>query len=71
MSQHDEIETFRQHLDAAALSNVLLMKYSQEASRGTLVIYSEIQIQEAFAKLANRLGYRIERIAHPTLEAAE
>ena len=64
------MQTYAQFLDAETLSRALLMKHSQEASRGETVLYGDPQIEEAFERLASKLGYRVERLAAKQMEAA-
>ncbi|NTG86159.1 hypothetical protein G6L15_08370 [Agrobacterium rhizogenes] len=71
MGHHHGKTTFLQYLAARELGEVLLMKYSQEASEGKTVIYSDTQVLDAFNKLAERLGYRVERIAEEPVVVGE
>jgi hypothetical protein len=57
MSTSTPMETYKQFLAAEQLSRALIMKYGGEVSGGTLVIYGDIQIEEAFAKVCAALGY--------------
>lgn len=59
---NDHLHTYKQFLDAETLARALLMKHAQEASQGEVVLYGEPQIEEAFSRLAAKLGYRIEKI---------
>jgi hypothetical protein len=59
----DRMETYNQFLAAENLARALLLKYGQEASLGKLVLYGDEQIKEAFAEVAGRLGYSVEKIA--------
>ena len=74
----DHMQTYRQHLSARHLSDALLMKYTSEAIEGKFSLYDDIQIEEAFEDLAQRLGYRVFRIVpeiaptpEPAVQAAE
>lgn len=58
----DDMQTYNQHLAARNLSEALLMKYAQEASRASFPMYGDAQVEEAFEKLADRLGYRVFRV---------
>lgn len=62
MTADKSMTTYAQFLKADHLSRVLLMKHSQESSLGSIVLYGDIQVWEAFQGLANELGYRVEKI---------
>ena len=68
-SNKKHMQTYAQFLDAETLSRALLMKHAQEASRGEIVLYGDPQIEEAFERLAGKLGYRVERLAAKQTEA--
>lgn len=57
MSTRTPLDTYKEFLAAEHLSHVLIMKYGAEASGGTLIIYGDVQIEEAFAKVCGALGY--------------
>jgi hypothetical protein len=65
------METYRQFLSARNLADALLMKYAEEASRGEFPLYGSENIRASFEEVAERLGFRVERIAAPVLQAAE
>lgn len=69
----DAMRTYSQYLSARHLAEVLLMKHSQESSEGSIVIYGDIQVDDEIKTLAERLGYRVEKIAQPVemLEAGQ
>jgi len=74
----DDMRTYNQHLSARYLSEALLMKYAQEATKGKIPLYGDTQVEEAFEDLANRLGYRVFRVvseispvSEPAVQAAE
>ncbi|NTJ00314.1 hypothetical protein G6L07_08250 [Agrobacterium rhizogenes] len=74
----DYMQTHAQFLAAEYLARVLLMKHAQESSRGPLVLYGDMQVEEALEKLTERLGYRLLRvvpeispIGEPAVQAAE
>jgi hypothetical protein len=62
--------TYGQFLSARHLSEMLLMKHSQESSNAKLSIYSDIQVNDEFRRLAALLGFRVEKIEQP-VEAPE
>lgn len=78
MAKPDYMKTHNQFLAAEHLSRVLLMKHAQESSGGPLVLYGDIQVEEALETLADRLGYRLLRVVpeistlrEPAAQAAE
>jgi len=71
MGHHHGKTTFIQYLAARELDEALLMKYSQEASEGKTVIYGDTQVHDAFNKLAERLGFRVERIVDEPIHVGE
>ena len=64
------MDTYRQFLEARHLSEVLLMKHTEEGAKGKPVLYGDIQVEEGFKKLASYLGYRVEPVAAPVKEVA-
>lgn len=58
----DKMTTYTQYLESRHLSEVLLMKHVEEGGTGKLRLYGEIQVDKSFQKLAERLGYRVEKI---------
>lgn len=67
----DNMGTYRAHLSADYLSKHLLMKHVAEVNGGS-VIWGQDQVEEDFHQLAERLGYRVEKIEPvETQEAAE
>lgn len=74
----DEMKTYSQYLAAQRLSEILLMKYAREVTRGTLVLHDDEAVEEQVQMLADRLGYRLMRIVpkvsptrEPVAQAAE
>ncbi|TBY40869.1 hypothetical protein [Rhizobium leguminosarum] len=61
--------TYQQYLEAHYLADVLLMKYAQEASIGSVEIQNDHSVAVALAKVAASLGYRLERAGAVTAAA--
>lgn len=66
----DSRKTYRQYLSARNLGDALLMKHAQESSQGSIVLYSDPQIEKAFQVLAVLLGYTVEPIQAPAVTEA-
>ncbi|MBX5001851.1 hypothetical protein HJB72_28425 [Rhizobium lentis] len=62
-------ETYKQHLAAHYLADVLLMKYAQEASIGAVNIQNDSTVAAAFEKVAASLGYRVEQLTSQLVAA--
>lgn len=58
----DKMITYTQYLECRHLSEVLLMKHVEEGASRKPILYGDIQVDESFQKLAERLGYRVEKI---------